>query len=802
MSIRKPKYRSIEDISERFAKAKAKVKPMTALPKAKALSREFKSKNEDNKQRSNWINTQVQLSKDLQEAQSQSTKGMNDISKYFTIPERKRVFVSENFEMSSSTGEDIIENDAQEEQTDTFLTTPLAPQYKPQIPSSLKGMLGISTIPTVSSEKAAPESSQNPLASIWSELCESRKEMQEDYTDQYYSLMHHVEEMGDLFRKHLKPSNEIKKDFSHFRETLNTSYQTLKQEEAELESELKQSPVTSYSIPEAADYALLVHQHFSVFNTDAADSSVETSPLTNRTTSHPSNSRLSPSVSTVNPKQKRSSSSGRVPIASRKQSSPAPPSPPVTQRKTQQRPISAKRTPSRPTSAKRTSSQPAETERSPKGKSLGADTSRASLASVQSTQGRLQHLKDSLDLYKLSLVELRQVRPIFSFLIDSPEMPTPQNDDASETLTTKQTRPDPVLFQITNNELAERIVHTMRRPEMKGKPKGEVIKSVLWELEKELEQLRDSERPSYSKDKWKSRMEKEMRHYMEWHDSIVTLHVMITGLQSSLKTFELESIKEEKQKQKSAAALKKEQERREREEAEMKKEKERIDALLAVQREKYAAKLKVLEEERRRQEEEEKKREAKKRLEEEAERQRIKADLANYHEKQRQEQLELALRMAEEAEQQMAEQAEQSQYNKERIEYRRQLLDDKQTEEQLRQQALLRERQEQDERLERLRKRVRVEAPSDPQRLLQDIEANKVNPTDQATADLFAIHGYSDAELFHDPQFHLQFLLRKNKVIDSAYAREVMREIQPLREPRKDSLTTAQLAMKAAPDKQ
>ncbi|XP_050195626.1 coiled-coil domain-containing protein 148 isoform X2 [Myiozetetes cayanensis] len=159
-----------------------------------------------------------------------------------------------------------------------------------------------------------------------------------------------------------------------------------------------------------------------------------------------------------------------------------------------------------------------------------------------------------------------------------------------------------------------------------------------------------------------------------------------------------------------------------------------------------------------------------------------------------QEQEERDLRRLEELRKLMAEQAAK---DRERVEFRRALLEKRLLErkEQLLLQA--REEQEREKRLEMLRQQVAVVAKSDPARAVADTVASRArmgigaNQEFELQQPLFRLHTYSEEQVISDPRLRVELALREAGLHKTLYAREILPKIPPLKLPRRDMESTA-----------
>ncbi len=106
--------------------------------------------------------------------------------------------------------------------------------------------------------------------------------------------------------------------------------------------------------------------------------------------------------------------------------------------------------------------------------------------------------------------------------------------------------------------------------------------------------------------------------------------------------------------------------------------------------------------------------------------------------------------------------------------------------------------QEAEERLERLRLQVRPQhIQFDPVRLHGATEAwqQRVQPPEKTpeaalTQPLFSTNTYTDRQLLADPRLKVEMALRTAGLAETAYARSVMANLQPLQPQRRDAQST------------
>ncbi|NXT99728.1 CC148 protein, partial [Buphagus erythrorhynchus] len=141
--------------------------------------------------------------------------------------------------------------------------------------------------------------------------------------------------------------------------------------------------------------------------------------------------------------------------------------------------------------------------------------------------------------------------------------------------------------------------------------------------------------------------------------------------------------------------------------------------------------------------------------------------------------------------------AEQAAKDRERVQFRRALLEKRlQHKEEL---ALLRARRRQDreQRLEALRLQVAIVAKSDPARAVADTAASKARmgigskEEFELQQPLFRLHTYTEEQVISDPRLRAELALREAGLHKTLYAREVLSKLPPPKLPRRDMESTA-----------
>ncbi|KAL9848139.1 LOW QUALITY PROTEIN: coiled-coil domain-containing protein 148 [Geothlypis trichas] len=159
-----------------------------------------------------------------------------------------------------------------------------------------------------------------------------------------------------------------------------------------------------------------------------------------------------------------------------------------------------------------------------------------------------------------------------------------------------------------------------------------------------------------------------------------------------------------------------------------------------------------------------------------------------------QEQEERDLQQLEELRKLMAEQAAK---DRERLRFRRALLEARRQQQQQQQQERARLQQEQERRRDALRLQVAVVAKSDPARAVSDTVASRARMGIGAKEEfelqqpLFRLHTYSEEQVISDPRLRVELALREAGLHKTLYAREVLSKLPPPKLPRRDMESTA-----------
>ncbi|NXR65526.1 CC148 protein, partial [Rhadina sibilatrix] len=141
--------------------------------------------------------------------------------------------------------------------------------------------------------------------------------------------------------------------------------------------------------------------------------------------------------------------------------------------------------------------------------------------------------------------------------------------------------------------------------------------------------------------------------------------------------------------------------------------------------------------------------------------------------------------------------AEQAAKDRERVQFRRALLEKRLQEKQER--ALLRARRERqrEQRLAALRQQVAITAGLDPARAVADTVASRARMGIGAKEELelqqplFRLHTYSEEQVISDPRLRVELALREAGLHKTLYAREVLSKLPPPKLPRRDMESTA-----------
>ncbi|XP_028365431.1 coiled-coil domain-containing protein 148 isoform X1 [Phyllostomus discolor] len=140
--------------------------------------------------------------------------------------------------------------------------------------------------------------------------------------------------------------------------------------------------------------------------------------------------------------------------------------------------------------------------------------------------------------------------------------------------------------------------------------------------------------------------------------------------------------------------------------------------------------------------------------------------------------------------------AEQSAKDRERVNYRQQLLEKRLME---KKEVALQEAHEEEERerrLEALRKQVAIVAQFDPVRMMSDTMASKarmgigIEEEFILQKPLFTLNTYNEQQIISDPRLRFELALREAGLHKTFYAKEILPKISPQKPPRKDMEST------------
>ncbi|XP_026861524.2 coiled-coil domain-containing protein 148 [Electrophorus electricus] len=139
---------------------------------------------------------------------------------------------------------------------------------------------------------------------------------------------------------------------------------------------------------------------------------------------------------------------------------------------------------------------------------------------------------------------------------------------------------------------------------------------------------------------------------------------------------------------------------------------------------------------------------------------------------------------------------EQARRDKERVEYREQLLEHRKQEQEAKEKLKERDEDERKERLKRLRSQVAVVADADPERMMGQTEAwrTRLQPDKEEfilQRPLYDLYTYTDKQIVADPRVRIEQALRMAGVHHTAYARELLSAVRPPKPPRRDTESSA-----------
>ncbi|XP_078480111.1 coiled-coil domain-containing protein 148 [Lampetra planeri] len=127
--------------------------------------------------------------------------------------------------------------------------------------------------------------------------------------------------------------------------------------------------------------------------------------------------------------------------------------------------------------------------------------------------------------------------------------------------------------------------------------------------------------------------------------------------------------------------------------------------------------------------------------------------------------------------------------DKERVQVRADMLQQRREEREAREAERQREEDERQKRLEALRNQVGVVADADPERMMADTQAWKSRHlnVEELQKPLYMLNTYTDSQIVSDPRIRVEQALREAGLQHSRYAREVLSVIRPPRPPRRDT---------------
>ncbi|XP_010889269.2 coiled-coil domain-containing protein 148 [Esox lucius] len=140
--------------------------------------------------------------------------------------------------------------------------------------------------------------------------------------------------------------------------------------------------------------------------------------------------------------------------------------------------------------------------------------------------------------------------------------------------------------------------------------------------------------------------------------------------------------------------------------------------------------------------------------------------------------------------------AEQAKRDKERVQFREELLLRRREEREAMALRSLKEDEERQSRLEALRNQVAVLAEPDPDRMMGCTEAWRARlaqlteEESQWHRPVYHLNTYTDSQIVSDPRLRIEQALREAGLHNTLYAKEVLSGVQPLRPPRRDTVST------------
>ncbi|XP_030285336.1 coiled-coil domain-containing protein 148 isoform X1 [Sparus aurata] len=134
---------------------------------------------------------------------------------------------------------------------------------------------------------------------------------------------------------------------------------------------------------------------------------------------------------------------------------------------------------------------------------------------------------------------------------------------------------------------------------------------------------------------------------------------------------------------------------------------------------------------------------------------------------------------------------EQARRDKERVQFRADMLQRRREEIEAQELERQREEEEKQNRLEVLRNQISVVAEADPERMMADTEAWRSRHLNikefELQRPLYSINTYTDTQIVSDPRVRVEQALREAGLHQSHYAKEVLSVIKPPKPPRRDT---------------
>ncbi len=187
----------------------------------------------------------------------------------------------------------------------------------------------------------------------------------------------------------------------------------------------------------------------------------------------------------------------------------------------------------------------------------------------------------------------------------------------------------------------------------------------------------------------------------------------------------------------------------------------------------------------------------KKEQREEVERAKAKLALLEHKEKKRELEIQEREKEVELERERSIQQAIERVHNKERVDHRKRELIQKDEERREKLKEQLEEKKRQEARLEKLRDEVkdrlgldRVDRDFD--RLIKQTEGSLMGEESASVRGFSVAHGYADNDLMKDIRFRLHVALCDAGMIDSSYAKSMLNQVKPAKQPRIDTFTSEQ----------